>query len=103
MERIHAVLGDPLLSATDVAMFLGVHRSTVIRLAQKPGGLPCIRFEGNLRFRPEDLREYVAKHFDTSQGRKPRFHPPADSVRESVHETRKSQSATLRSWTPPVA
>lgn len=59
--RVHALLGEPLLMVPQVADHLGVHRSTVYRLAGRPNGIPCVRVGESLRFRPEDVRSYMER------------------------------------------
>jgi excisionase family DNA binding protein len=55
-------LAERLLTATQVAAYLAVHRSTVYRLAGAPGGIPCVEIAGAVRFRPADVRSYVERH-----------------------------------------
>lgn len=53
-------LGEPLLSARQVAEYLGVSVATVYRLAAAPDGLPVVELGDRARrFRPEDVRRYV--------------------------------------------
>jgi len=57
-----ALLGEPLLSVTEVANHLGVHRATIYRLASRPDGIPCVKVGGSIRFRPRDVRDYEERH-----------------------------------------
>ena len=55
-------LGEPLLTAADVAAYLGVNRATVYRLAAEPDGLPVIELAGRVRrFRAKDVRDFVQR------------------------------------------
>ena len=54
-------LGEPLLTADQVAEYLQVSRSAVYRLAGTPSGIPVIRVGNARRFRPEDVRAYVER------------------------------------------
>jgi excisionase family DNA binding protein len=54
-------LGEPLVTADDVAAYLGVDRATVYRLAGRPGGIAVVEVAPRVRrFRPEDVRAYLA-------------------------------------------
>lgn len=61
ISNLRDILGEPLLTVPQVAEHLGVHRSTVHRLAGRPDGIPCIKVGGSTRFRPKDVRAYVEK------------------------------------------
>jgi len=55
-------LGERLLTADEVAAFLSVKRKRVYELAAlspEKGGLPCVRVLGQLRFKPETVREFI--------------------------------------------
>ena len=64
---------NPLLTVNDVAEFLAVSPSLVYRLAAD-GELPSYRIgKGTLRFRPEDVEEYLDSHAQgRTRARKPR-------------------------------
>ena len=56
------LLGEPLLTADDVANHLGVNRATVYRLAAEPDGLPVVELAGRARrFRADDVRKFVER------------------------------------------
>lgn len=48
-----------LLTVEDVAALLGVHRQTVYRLKDKPGGIPAYKIGGRVRFRAEEIEAYI--------------------------------------------
>ena len=50
-----------LLTVNDLAQFLAVSRGTVYRLVRKGDLVPCYVGEG-LRFRPEDIEQYLSRH-----------------------------------------
>ena len=55
-------LGEPLVTADDVAAYLGVDRATVYRIAGCVDGLPVVEVAPRVRrFRPEDVRAYLAR------------------------------------------
>jgi excisionase family DNA binding protein len=67
-DRSHP-LGEPLLSADEVASYLGVDRATVYRLAGRRGGLPVVQVSRRVRrFRGEDVRAYLAARTVTPRG-----------------------------------
>ncbi len=54
-------LGEPLLSADEVAAYFSVDTTTVYRLASR-GELPSIEIGRRvLRFRPEDVRAFMER------------------------------------------
>ncbi|MCE9636446.1 MAG: helix-turn-helix domain-containing protein [Planctomycetes bacterium] len=62
------VLGEPLLDARAVAAFLNVHISSIYRLAGAPNGLPVVEIGRSVRrFRPEDVRAYIASRTKSPQ------------------------------------
>ena len=63
-----ASLGEALVSAEAVAVFLGVGRSTVYRLAGQSGGIPCIEVGHTRRFRPSDVRAYLERQTVVERG-----------------------------------
>ena len=52
-------LGEPLATAAQAARYLNIGRSTLYRLAGR--AIPCVRFGDFVRFRPADLRAFVAR------------------------------------------
>ena len=62
-------LGEPLLTAGQVAEYLQVDRATVYRLAAAPEGIPVVQVSDRTRrFRPEDVRAYVERKLRESPG-----------------------------------
>jgi len=55
----------PLLSDKDVAKLLGIQPDTVRRWAAR-GDLPCVRLGRLLRFRAEDVAQWIALHATVS-------------------------------------
>jgi excisionase family DNA binding protein len=53
-------LGEPLVSTDELATFLGVSPSTVLRLACE-GEIAFVRVGRGLRFAPEAVRAFVAE------------------------------------------
>jgi len=54
-------LGEPLLDARTIAEYLGVDTATIYRLAQS-ARLPSIEVAPRiLRFRPDDVRDYLQR------------------------------------------
>ena len=54
-------LGEPLLSADEVAAYFAVNSTTIYRLASR-GELPAIEIAARvLRFRPEDVRAFMER------------------------------------------
>ena len=54
-------LGEPLLTAAEVAEFLRVDKTTIYRLASR-ADLPSIEVAPRvLRFRPEDIRQFLQR------------------------------------------
>lgn len=51
----------PLLDVEDVAQLLGTCPTTVRRLARR-GALPAVRLGRMIRFRPDDVADYVDRH-----------------------------------------
>jgi len=61
-------LGEPLLCAKAVAAHLDCDVSTVYRLAGRAGGLPVVEVAPRVRrFRPEDVRAFVAARTKSPQ------------------------------------
>ena len=48
-----------LMTASEVAGILNVSLCFVYRLKDRPGGLPSYRVGNRLRFRPEDVDNYL--------------------------------------------
>lgn len=61
------VLDEPLMKPTELAKFLNVDRSTAYRLADAPNGIPAVKFNGNLRFFPAEVRAFVNRHVAAKQ------------------------------------
>lgn len=58
---------DRLLNATEVAGRLGVHHTTVRKMAQA-GTLVCVRLSTrSVRFRPGDVEAFIASHVVTGR------------------------------------
>ncbi len=55
-----AVLAEPLVDARAVAAVLNIDVSSVYRLAGKSDGIPVVEIGRAKRFRPEDVRAFVA-------------------------------------------
>ncbi len=54
--------GEPLVDAATVAAYLSIDAATVYRLAQR-AELPGIEIAPRvLRFRPQDVRDYLSRH-----------------------------------------
>lgn len=53
---------EPLLTVNEAAAWLGVTRCTIYRLCAKQGGLRSYKVAGCVRFKPEDLDEYLDRH-----------------------------------------
>lgn len=100
-------LGEPLVTAADVAAYIGVHVSSIYRMASRADGIPVIEISpGVRRFRPEDVREYVDRRSRTPQVRSNRteqlLRAPrrssrnvvATSPRKSVHRTQESSAGS---------
>lgn len=51
-----------LMTASEVAGILNVSLCFVYRLKERPGGLPSYRVGNRLRFRPEDVDNYLKSH-----------------------------------------
>jgi len=49
----------PMLTAKEVAEKMGVDRNEVYRLANRRDGLRAYKVSGRLRFKPEDVEEYM--------------------------------------------
>ncbi len=63
-------LGEPLLTADQVAEYLGVDRATVYRIAGRDGGLPVVEISERVkRFRAAEVREFVERRTRASQDR----------------------------------
>lgn len=67
LPSIPTRLGEALVTADEVALFLGVDRSTVFRLAGRR--LPVVEIGRARRFRPRDVKEYVES---STRGARPR-------------------------------
>lgn len=52
---------EPLVSAAQVASFLGIHRNRVYEMVTN-GELPSYMIRGQRRFRQQDIRNYVESH-----------------------------------------
>lgn len=55
-------MNEALLNPRQVADWLGVKLDTVYRLKDKPDGLKAYRVGRGVRFRPEDVEEYLTKN-----------------------------------------
>lgn len=53
---------EPLWTVQEVSEYLGVHVKTVYRWAAGFGGPPGIKLGKYVRFRPEDVAEWVEAH-----------------------------------------
>lgn len=53
-----APVPEPLQKADEVSYFLRVHYATVLRLVET-GALRAVRVGGQLRFRPEDIEQFL--------------------------------------------
>lgn len=61
-------LGEPLLTADQVAAFLQVDRATVYRWAGAPHGLPVVELPGRVRrFRRADLEAFLEQRLRASE------------------------------------
>jgi excisionase family DNA binding protein len=96
-------LGEPLLTAEQVAEYLQVDRSTVYRLAAAPGGLPVVELSPRVRrFRPADVEAFLERRTREPKARTGRArrllaasrHPAANELatsrRKSVHRKQES-------------
>lgn len=61
MEKILRIRQERLMSVSDVAEFLGVHRNTITRMIKKDG-LPYFRFGRIIRIDRHDLLLWLKKH-----------------------------------------
>lgn len=62
LEAVEPVLVTRLLSLSEVSVIFGVPERRVREVFVRKRGLPCIRFGKNcLRFRPADVREWLAR------------------------------------------
>ena len=52
-------MSERLLTVEDVAELLGVHKQTVYRLKDKPGGIPAYKVGHNIRFKAEEVDAYI--------------------------------------------
>jgi len=57
---------EPLLTAKEVQKLLNVSLPLVYQMAER-GDLPCIRWGGILRFKKEDIFEFLDRHYKTSK------------------------------------
>lgn len=48
-----------LMTPDEVAAQLGVHKTTVYRLCSKTDGLRCYKVGSRIRFKPEDVDDYL--------------------------------------------
>jgi len=95
LPSVRTRLGEGLVTADEVALFLGVDRSTVYRMAGKE--LPVVAIGRMRRFRPSDVAACVDSMTRQGQGRSerarrllsavriPRRNELASSRRQSVH------------------
>ena len=60
-QRRVSLLGESLLTAEEVGSYLGVHKSTVYRMAGKVWGIECVRVGGAIRFKPAAVRAFVER------------------------------------------
>lgn len=51
----------PLMTANEVAARLGINRATVYRLCKDPKGLRSYKVAGCVRFKPEDIEDYLER------------------------------------------
>jgi excisionase family DNA binding protein len=61
-EGVTDPLGEPLLTARQLAAHLSTHLSTVYRLAGRPDGIPVVTVGKAIRFRPADVRAFLERH-----------------------------------------
>lgn len=54
-------MSTPLMTADEVAARLGIHRATVYRLCGKPDGLRSYKVAGCIRFKSEEVEEYLER------------------------------------------
>ena len=54
------ISSERLMKVSEVSEVLRVSPVQVYRLMTKD--LPCVRFEGSVRVRPEDLQKYIVDH-----------------------------------------
>ncbi len=52
---------NPLLKPLDVAEILGIKLSTVYKYSMS-GRLPTVKINGSLRFRQDQLRDFINEH-----------------------------------------
>ena len=52
---------EPMITVQNVADMLGVTACTVYRLKDKPGGLPAYKIGNRLRFKKEEVEEYIRR------------------------------------------
>ena len=52
---------DVLLDVADVAKYLGVSKQLVYDLVYQ-GEMPCVRIRSRIKFRLEDIKQYVLDH-----------------------------------------
>ncbi|QDT54659.1 Helix-turn-helix domain protein [Caulifigura coniformis] len=62
MERDEQLEAERLFDSREAAKYLGVSPRTLQRLVSPRGQLPAVRFGQILRFRREDLRQFIAAH-----------------------------------------
>jgi len=51
----------PLMTVDEVAAYLGIHRATVYRLCAKTDGLRSYKVSGCVRFKREEVEEYLER------------------------------------------
>jgi AraC-like DNA-binding protein len=59
-----------LVKLTDVARRIGVSPRTLHRYVKEEGLIPYYQFAGQIMFRPEDINEFLEKHYFNSRKKK---------------------------------
>ena len=86
-------LGEPLLTADQVAVYLQVDRATVYRLSAAPGGLPVVDLSPRVRrFRPQDVRAFLEHRTRAPKARPGR----AERLLRAVPAPPRNELATFR-------
>jgi excisionase family DNA binding protein len=70
---------EPLLRPTEVARLLACSSKTVYAWAAS-GVLPCVRLGRLVRFRADDVRQFVEAHAERQEGRAELYQRPASAL-----------------------
>jgi excisionase family DNA binding protein len=87
---------ESMMTVHQVAELLGVHENWVYDQAAS-GGLPSYKIGGTRRFDPDELREWIAEHRESENGRQPVRRSPRRTIaaaaarRGKQHEERQSE------------